>query len=238
MSRKRSSVRQHALDFRSWGGARRGAGRKPAGARAGVSHRVRPALADRHPVHVTVRVRTGLPNLRRPEARAVIALALARSAERFGWRLVHYSIQTTHMHFIAEARDERALSRGMQGLSVRVARALNKLWNRTGSVFADRFHARALCTPREIRCALLYVLQNARRHGLRLLGIDPCSSGAWFDGWAGRVAVPARTPAAVEAKTWLLRIGWRRHRLIRPDEEPRREPPGALAGRTAARTSS
>jgi hypothetical protein len=172
-----------------------------------------------------VRVRAGLPNLRRREAVPVIEHALARGAQRFGWRLVHYSIQTTHLHFIAEARDGRALSHGMQGLSVRVARALNKLWCRTGSVFADRFHARVLRTPREVRCALLYVLQNARHHGLRLHGIDPCSSGARFDGWACRVPVPARRPAAVPARTWLLRIGWRRHGLIGLDEEPRRGSP-------------
>jgi hypothetical protein len=158
--------------------------------------------------------------LRQTEARAVIERALGRGAQRFGWRLVHYSIQTTHLHFIAEARDRRALSRGMQGLSVRLARALNTLWHRIGAVFADRYHARALRTPREVRCALLYVLQNARHHGLRVEGCDPCSSGAWFDGWAGTVVDFARTPLVVAASTWLLRVGWRRHGLIGLREAP------------------
>jgi hypothetical protein len=105
-----------------------------------------------------------------------------------------------------------------------LARALNKLWNRKGSVFGDRYHARTLRTPREVRSALLYVLQNARHHGMRVRGIDPCSSGAWFDGWAQKVAAPARPQAAAAAQTWLLRVGWRRHGLIRLDEEPRRAP--------------
>jgi REP element-mobilizing transposase RayT len=176
-------------------------------------------------VHVTVRVRAGLPNLRRRDAVAVIERALARGADRFGWRLVHYSIQSTHLHFISEVRDRRALSRGMQGLAVRLARALNRFWNRTGSVFADRFHSRALRTPREVRIALLYVLQNARRHGLRLLGVDACSSGAWFDGWTRPIVTANRAQPTVSATTWLLHVGWRRHGLIGHEESPGRSRP-------------
>jgi len=89
LARKRSRVRQQEFAFRTWGGARKGAGRKPAGARAGVSHRARPALAARHPVHVTVRLRAGLPSLRRRATREVIERAMALGAERFGFRLVH-----------------------------------------------------------------------------------------------------------------------------------------------------
>src|SRR5882672_3801717 len=177
MRRKRSRNGQRELAFRSRGGARRGAGRKPKGPRAGVSHRTRPVRAARHPVHVTARIRAGLPSLRREATRALLELALARGADRFGFRLVEYSIQSNHLHLIAEVRDRRALSRGMQGLLVRITRALNKSWGRKGSVFADRYHARALCTPREARNALVYVFHNARHHGARVAGVDPFSSG-------------------------------------------------------------
>jgi hypothetical protein len=155
----------------------------------------------------------------------VIERALHRGAERFGWRLIHYSIQITHLHLIAEACDRRALMRGMPGLAVRLARALNKLWRRTGCVFADRYYARALRTPREVRSALLYVLRNARHHGLAVDGIDPCSSAACFDGWAGNVTARARAWVTAMARTWLLSVGWRRHGLIGFDEQPRRTPP-------------
>ena len=106
----------------------------------------------------------------------------------------------------------------MQGLLVRVARALNRLWARQGSVFSDRYHARQLRTPREVRAALVYVLLNARHHGLRILGIDPHSSGRWFEGWSRKLVVAARSPGAT-AQTWLLRVGWRRHGLIGLDEQ-------------------
>jgi len=244
---RRSRVaHQHELAFRSWGGARRGAGRKPTGPRARVSHDMRPALSSRHPVHVTIRLRAGLPSLRQERARVAVARAFAAGNDRFGFRLSQFSLQSNHLHLIAEADDRRALSRGMQALLVRVARALNRLWRRCGSVFSDRFHARALRTPREVRSALLYVLQNARHHGLRLAGIDPYSSGPWFDGWNVRRAVPpptsrngdrpridgilaptmdTREPGfghpVVPARTWLMKVGWRRHGFIDVDETPR-----------------
>jgi hypothetical protein len=102
-----------------------------------------------------------------------------------------------------------------------MARALNALWKRRGSVFFDRFHARALRTPREVRAALVYVIQNARRDGVRACAIDPFSSGAWFDGWKERFSIRGVLPAiVVAARTWLLREGWRRQGLISVAEFP------------------
>jgi REP element-mobilizing transposase RayT len=185
-----------------------------------VPHRARPALSPRHPVHVTVRLRAGLPSLRRHASRRAIEGCFAACGTRFGLRVVHYSIQSNHAHLVVESAGKGSLARGMQALLVRLARALNRVWDRRGSVFSDRYHARTLRTPREVRAALVYVLQNARRHGFRGTGLDPYSSALAFDGWTRlvRTVEPPGTPAA---KTWLLRVGWRRHGLIRPDESPR-----------------
>jgi putative transposase len=189
-----------------------------------VPHCEREELSARHPVHVTVRLRAGLPSLRRDAARAAIERSFRAAQERVGFRLAEYSLQTNHVHLIAEASDKNALSRGMQGLLVRVARALNRLWAREGSVFSDRYHARQLRTPREVRTALVCVIQNARHHGLRILGIDPFSSGRWFDGWNRKLTLALGSPGA-RAMTWLLRVGWRRHGLIGVDETPRAASP-------------
>jgi hypothetical protein len=113
----------------------------------------------------------------------------------------------------------------MQGLLVRAARALNRVWTRKGSVFSDRYHMRALSTPLEVRRALLYVLHNARHHGLRIAGVDAYSSGPWFDGWAKRAFAIKRASPCALAKSWLLRLGWRRHGLLGVNETPRRVPP-------------
>ena len=155
----------------------------------------------------------------------MIERAFARGAERFGLRLTQYAILSNHLHLLVEAEDGRAIARGMQGLLVRLARALNKLWRRVGSFFWDRYHARALVTPREVRNVLVYVLNNARHHGLRIVGVDEFTSGPWFDGWSQRVASTTRALPGALARSWLLRVGWRRYGSIGACEAPRRAPP-------------
>src|SRR5262245_8132441 len=153
--------RQREFVFTTWGGKRRGAGRKPKGERALMSHAKRPKLASRFPVLLTLKLRDGLRTLRSDDAHAAIKQALAASE----LRVIEYSVQWNHLHLIAEATDERTLARAMISVTVRIARALNRLWKRAGRVFADRYHALILTTPRAVRHALIYCLQNARKHG-------------------------------------------------------------------------
>jgi hypothetical protein len=110
----------------------------------------------------------------------------------------------------------------MQGLAIRIARAVNRVLRRGGRVWQDRFHARALVTPREVRNALVYVLGNVRKHVERFRGLDPCSSAAWFGGWRDHPANGGGTPPVAPPQTWLARAGWRRHGLILMEEAPRR----------------
>src|SRR5262249_56515976 len=142
-------MKQAAFRFRTWGGRRKGAGRKPVRARAGVVHRRRPVLKARFPVHVTWRMREGVWNLRSRRCFSALARAFWRGADRFGFRLVHYSVQGNHLHLLVEAKDERALSRGMNGLGVRVARGLNRALGRRGKVLQERYHGHVLKTPTE-----------------------------------------------------------------------------------------
>ena len=138
--------------------------------------------------------------------------------ERFG--VVQFSVQGNHLHMIVEAADERVLSRGMQGLQIRFAKRLNTLFVRRGRLFRERYHAQPLRSPKQVRGALAYVLNNRRRHlaasGKRLQSgyLDPFSSAPHFQGWSGRPWTDPRLagePVTVEPKTWLLRIGWKRH---------------------------
>jgi putative transposase len=155
---------QRAFVFRNWGGRRKGAGRKPVRARPGVAHRRRPILKARFPVHVTWRMKEGVWNLRSRRCFTALERAFYSGADRFGFKLVHYSVQGNHVHLLVEAKDERALSRGMNGLGVRVAKRLNRVMRRGGKVLDDRYHAHILRTPPEVRRARAYLLQNARRH--------------------------------------------------------------------------
>jgi hypothetical protein len=110
------------LTFSRRGGARRGAGRKPKGAVALISHAKRPALDQRTPVLITAKLAPGLPNLRRGPARALVWRALGAAKSRFDVRVIHFSLQSNHLHAIVEARDEHALCRALKGLCVRIAR--------------------------------------------------------------------------------------------------------------------
>jgi hypothetical protein len=83
-------------------------------------------------------------------------------------------------------------------------------------VWGDRYHARALGTPREVRHAIAYVLLNFRKHLRAPAGIDPRSSGPWFDGCTQPALLPPSSAPSptVAPRTWLAAVGWRRAGLI------------------------
>jgi len=209
------------------GGPRAGAGR-PRGRRPLVYHVRRDELPRGCPAHVTLRVRGDLPSLRRKSFVKELRRSFAAACERGASRLVHFSIQRDHLHLLLEAEDEDALGRAMKSISSRVARAVNRVFERTGRVLLGRYHVRALRTPREVRNALAYVLLNARKHWAQRYGcappvkLDEASSGGWFDEWAQSVQPLScgEPPPIAAPRTWLLRVGWWRHGAIDPSEVP------------------
>jgi len=210
-----------------WGGRRAGAGRKPGTTRR-VSHASRPSFSRHHPSHVTLRVRPGVPSLRSARLVRDLERSLREAKERAGFRVIAYSVQRDHLHLLVEAEDPRALGCGMMSICARIARAVRRVFGGRGPVLTERYHQRVVRSPREVRNALAYVMLNARKHaaalGHRLLrdvtSVDPASSGRWFAGWARALPPPPDAPAVAAPRTWLLRVGWRRHGLIDPSEIP------------------
>ena len=189
------------------------------------------------PVHVTLRVRPGVPSLRGGALVHEWRRSLAEASERGSFRVTHYSLQGDHAHLIVEAKGKEALANGMRSIAARLARAVNRVCRRSGPVLDGRYHHRSLRSPREVRRALAYVLLNARRHLAKrrhvaraaAVPLDPASSARWFDGWrreaASRVQeargdASAAQPEVARPRTWLLRVGWRRHGLVDPAEVP------------------
>jgi putative transposase len=250
--RGRWSPQQLELPLKStWGGKRRNAGRKP-GPHPKTPHRARPRHYFGQPVHVTLRA--GLGSLRSqflyPTVRIAISRATRHAPDRF--RIVHYSVQSNHVHLIVEAAERRALTAGVHGLEARLTRYINQLLNRRGSLWADRWHGRALASPSEVRNALVYVLANFRKHASRPMpqGVDPCSSAAWFHGFRGIDVQRGPPPLASRAwplgkededvpisepRTWLLRHGFLKAGRIRLDEAPRPDRLRSRAGSPRAR---
>ena len=190
---------QLPLQFTRRGGPRPGAGR-PRKKDAGVSHLARPKFQRRAPVHATLRVLPTVPGLRGGPCFGAIERALRVARDRLGMRVVHFAVLGNHLHLIVEADSSAALSRGMQGLSIRLAKALNARLRRRGAVFADHYHARVLGAPREVANAIRYVRDNFAHHYPELQHeVDPFSSGA-------------RPDLAARPRTWLLCVGWSRAR--------------------------
>jgi REP element-mobilizing transposase RayT len=148
-----------------------------------VPHLSRQSFDRQDPVHVTLRLQQGLGYLRDQRRTNLIEDTLRIAKERFGVRVVHYSIQGSHLHLIVEAEGAPSLSKGMQGLCIRLARRLNKLCRRRGPVFVDRYHAHVLDSRSEVINAVRYVLDNYRHHvrgwEYAHAEFDPCSSAAW-----------------------------------------------------------
>jgi REP element-mobilizing transposase RayT len=159
---------------------------------------------------------------------AALQQGFAVSCCHAGFRLVHYSIQRDHVHLIVEADDHVALGRGMKALGTRIALTVHRVFGRRGKVLAGRYHLRQLTSPRHVRNALRYVLQNIWKHRFQRTGqagaakIDEASSGRWFTGWRSRDAPTAPGPPREVAhpRAWLLTAGWRQCGLIALAEIP------------------
>ncbi len=225
-SRKRVP-RQLELELPMWGGARKGAGRKRVAPKKRVRHRKREKYDKAHPVHITLRVRAGVPSLRTREAWAVVVRVMRAARTRHGLSVHQYSVLGNHLHMIVEHDGGDSLCRGMRARCTMLAARLNTHFGRTGPLLADRHSARALTTPLEVRRAIAYVLMNYRKHA----GADQHFAPGWvdrfstapkFDGWS----TPLRSPFAdfdygtSPARTWRLSSGWRRHGLLDLDETP------------------
>ena len=213
---------QLLMCFEKRGGKRKGAGRKSTSEKPCRRHVKRAKMKHWNPLHVTLRLVDDLPSLRQRDAFDVVYAALAAARARNGLRIVHYTVLANHIHLIVEAQSREVVTRGLIGFQVRLVKALNKLWNRRGSIFADRYHDEVITNPRQTRNTLRYVIHNAHHHKLGLAtALDPCSSALAFDGWKESPNRAQSIPTVVPAQTWLLTTGWKRHGLIGLREFPR-----------------
>jgi REP element-mobilizing transposase RayT len=175
---------------------------------------------------------------RRAMYRAIRAASIT-AGRRERIRIVHVSIQRTHIHMLVETQDKITLAHGMQGFQISAARLINtalvsKGRRRRGRVFADRYHVEVITTPRRAHHAILYVLNNWRKHQEDRSGlaatwlVDPFSSGIVFPDWCELEGKPflwkmreTYDPIFVRRpRTWLLGEGWKRHGPISARDVP------------------
>ncbi len=226
---KRAHRRHVQQELFRRGGKRRRAGRKPKGPRAGSPHQERPEIKPQYALHVVMRVVPAVGSMRRRPLYKAMREATITAALRERFRIVHVSLQRTHVHMIVEADGKLALARGMQGFQISAARNINtalgdKHRRRRGKVFADRYHLEVITSPTRAHHAIRYVLSNWRRHREDQQGpaatwlVDPYSTGILFPDWKEledkAFMWPIREtydPLVVRRpQSWLLREGWMR----------------------------
>ena len=188
-------------------------------------------------LHVVLRVVAEVGGMRRRAMYKAVREASRVAALRGRFRIVHLSIQKTHVHLLVEADTKLALARGMQGFQISAARRINTAlgdggWRRRGRVFVDRYHLEVIRSPRHARNTLAYVLNNWRKHREDHQGrgsawpVDPFSSGTSFAGWREPEVLAWAVPEAYEPlvvsrpRSWLLYAAWKRHGLISAREVP------------------
>ena len=145
-----------------WGGTRKGAGPKKVSEYQ--SHRRRERFAKRMPVHVTMKVAKDVRGLRGRRKYKAVEAALWAAARNEDGLLCDFSVQNDHLHLVMDAANSKAMRSAVSGLAIRVAKAINALCGRKGRVFDDRYHARVLRTPTEVRRVRHYVRDNFRKH--------------------------------------------------------------------------
>lgn len=214
MPNKAGDLRGRRREAKRRGKATPGRPKKPG---AGVPHLKRPALKGREPLHITLRVVDVIGRMRTRSAYAAIREAAITVLKHEAFRIVHLSIQGSHLHLLVEADNRAALSAGMKAFEVSAAKHLNAACSRAGSwwqrkqaarrgqplvarrrgrVFADRYHEEIITNPHQARRVLAYVLNNWRKHGehraplARTWLIDPFATGWAFDGWKERADEP------------------------------------------------
>ena len=189
------------------GGRREGAGR-PRGPNPKIPHRARVVFGRMTPVHVTVKMAPHVYNLRSRRSFRVIERALYHAAHGWEARLIQFSVQGNHIHLLIEAPDQNTLSTCVQRFSIRTAKGLNRMMNKRGRVFADRYHAHLLRTPTEARRARTYLRVNALKHAIDGDARGSSRAAGWVDPYSSDAA--ALSFALPRPATWLMRTGWRR----------------------------
>jgi REP element-mobilizing transposase RayT len=171
------------------GGKRPGAGRKPA-ARRKVPHREREVFERMTPALVTIHMDKHVWNLRSQRSFNRLKRALSGGRDRFGTRIIHFSVQGNHLHLIVESLSDDSLYRSMTGLNVRIARRMNALMGRTGRVIAERYHAAFLRSRNAAFRAVRYVRENHRKHFAPKTDWRVGTTTDFFSSWAKPIELP------------------------------------------------
>jgi REP element-mobilizing transposase RayT len=200
------------------GGKRRNAGRKNKSGM--VNHMEREKVDFKKPLHLTQKLKPIQFRLRNHAFLKEFKQACKR-VQSFGLHVIHFSIQNNHIHFILEAKDNKALSNGMRSLGCKIAKLINREMGTKGPVFDGRYHLHVLKKPTEMRNALRYVLLNQANHSKLIPYSDEFSTAKYFRDFRHLLRAnigpllndhrPLDLPEFLKCpSSWLCKSGWMR----------------------------
>jgi putative transposase len=226
-----------------WGGKRRGAGRKNLSGT--INHMKRPKVSLKQPCHITLRLKKGIPSLRNKLLFKEFKAGVKR-AKAWGLHVIHFSVQSNHIHLFCESESSDKLARAIRSLAGQFAKEVRKYaskkgYGRKGSVFEGRYHLHVLKTPNETKRALEYVLLNTAKHMDVIEHVDRYSSGNDFKHW--RLLLGKRYRSLIKAdaefysqnptteldeilspaRSWLAKTGWVRAQSKSSSKKPKPE---------------
>lgn len=201
--------------IKGWGGKRKKAGRKNIS--NAVNHMKRDKVDPKYPMLLTLKMKKGLPTLRSARISRAFKKSLAK-AQKYGLRVIHFALESNHIHLFAEAKGNLELRSGMASFGSSFGRSLRKIAGGTGSVFLGRYHMRQLKTPTQTKNALAYVLLNHAKHEGSVPYPDDFSSSKYFSDWknllGGRYLNLKAEPLPdylSAPRSWLACRGWQKN---------------------------
>ena len=98
--------------------------------------------------------------------------AAIQNARSHGLKIIHFSLQSNHVHLLVEAQDNSVLTKGMRSLLISFSKRVKE-----GRIQLERYHLHVLKTLAETKNALHYVLFNEQKHSrAKMIRMDGYSS--------------------------------------------------------------
>lgn len=137
---------------------------RPAKHDKAIRHIERPIFYKTRSFMITIKVKKNKAEIRNKTVLSLLKRAIM-NARRQGLKVIHFTLEYDHAHFLIEADNHIILAKGMQSLGVTLAKAINKARKQSGTVYKNRYHFNRITTPRQLRNVMNYIFTNGRKHG-------------------------------------------------------------------------
>lgn len=141
----------------------------------GIRHIARDEIKRLTALHLTIKIKKDKSSLRNKQVLKILHSSI-KKARRLGLRILHYTLEYDHVHFLVEADNNEILGKGMQSFGISFSKGINKMKALKGQVFKNRYHFRKLKTSAEIKNVINYIMGNSIKHKNAFSIVSPYNS--------------------------------------------------------------